>query len=92
MSEDTGNGARQTQVATKATKSSPQAKDLELDWDNGKQVGVAQLIGDTLVVACLFKGRTAILMMTSNPDGSLAGKWSRRTDRGQKGTETWTKA
>ena len=65
---------------------------LELDWDNGKQVGVAQLIGDTLVVACLFKGRTAILMMTSNPDGSLAGKWSRRTDRGQKGTETWTKA
>jgi hypothetical protein len=34
MSEDTGNGARQTQVATKATKSSPQAKDLELDWDN----------------------------------------------------------
>ena len=65
---------------------------LELDWDNGKQVGVAQVIGDTLVVACLFKGRTAILMMTSNPDGSLAGKWSRRTDRGQKGTETWTKA
>ena len=64
---------------------------LELDWDNGKQVGVAQVIGDTLVVACLFKGRTAILMMTSNPDGSLAGKWSRRTDRGQKGTETWTK-
>ena len=65
---------------------------LELDWDNGKQVGVAQVIGDTLVVACLFKGRTAILMMTSNPDGSLAGKWSRRTDRGQKGTETWKKA
>src|SRR3954454_6006532 len=32
---------------------------LELDWDNGKQVGVAQVIGDTLVVACLFKGRTA---------------------------------
>ncbi len=33
---------------------------LELVWDNGKQVGVAQVIGDTLVVACLFKGRTAI--------------------------------
>jgi hypothetical protein len=65
---------------------------LELVWDNGKQVGVAQVIGDTLVVACLFKGRTAILMMTSNPDGSLSGKWSRRTDRGQKGTETWKKA
>jgi hypothetical protein len=65
---------------------------LELDWDNGKQVGVAQVIGDVLVVACLIKGRTAILMMTINPDGSLSGKWSRRTDRGQKGTETWTKA
>jgi hypothetical protein len=65
---------------------------LELDWDNGKQVGVAQVIGDTLVVACLFKGRTAILMMSSNPDGSLSGRWSRRTDRGQKGTETWKKA
>jgi hypothetical protein len=65
---------------------------LELVWDNGKQVGVAQVIGDTLVVACLFKGRTAILMMTGNPDGSLSGKWSRRTDRGQKGTETWKKA
>jgi hypothetical protein len=31
-------------------------------------------------------------MMTSNPDGSLSGKWSRRTDRGQKGTEMWKKA
>jgi hypothetical protein len=65
---------------------------LELVWDNGKQVGVAQVIGDTLVVACLFNGRTAILMMTGNPDGSLAGKWSRRTDRGQKGTERWKRA
>ena len=65
---------------------------LELDWDNGRQVGVAQVIGDVLVVACLTKGRTAILIMTVNPDGSLSGRWSRRTDRGQKGTETWKKA
>jgi hypothetical protein len=65
---------------------------LELEWDNGRQVGVAQLIGDVLVVACSVRGRTAILTMTVNPDGSLAGKWSRRTDRGQKGTETWKKA
>ncbi len=65
---------------------------LELDWNNGKQVGVGQVIGDVVVVACLIKGRTAILIMTVNPDGSLSGKWSRRADRGHKGTETWEKA
>ena len=54
--------------------------------DNGKQV-----IGDVLAVACLSKGRTVILTMTINPDGSFSGKWSRRTDRGSQGTETWTK-
>ena len=64
---------------------------LELDWDNGKQVGVGQVIGDVLAVACLSKGRTVILTMTINPDGSFSGKWSRRTDRGSQGTETWTK-
>ena len=60
---------------------------LELDWDNGKQVGVGQVIGDVLAVACLTKGRTVILTMKINPDGSLSGKWSRRTDRGTQGTE-----
>ena len=65
---------------------------LELDWDNGKQVGVGQVIGNVLAVSCLTKGRTAILIMTINPDGSLSGKWSRRTDRGYKGTEAWEKA
>jgi hypothetical protein len=65
---------------------------LELEWDNGKQVGVGQVIGHVLAVACLTKGRTAILIMNINPDGSLSGKWSRRTDRGYKGTETWKKA
>jgi hypothetical protein len=65
---------------------------LELDWDNGKQVGVAQVVGDVVVVSCLIKGRIAILTMTANADGSLSGKWSRRTDRGQKGTETWKRA
>jgi hypothetical protein len=65
---------------------------LELDWDNGKQVGVGQVIGDVLAVACLSKGRTVILTMNINPDGSLSGKWSRRTDRGTHGTETWTKS
>lgn len=64
---------------------------LELTWDNGRQVGVGQVIGNVLAVAYLTKGRTAILIMTINPDGSLSGKWSRRTDRGYKGTETWTR-
>jgi hypothetical protein len=64
---------------------------LELEWDNGKQVGVGQVIGDVLAVACLSKGRTMILTMNINPDGSLSGRWSRRTDRGTQGTETWTK-
>jgi hypothetical protein len=64
---------------------------LELSWDNGRQVGVGQVIGDALVVS-LIKGRTTILIMTVNPDGSLSGRWSRRLDRGQKGSEAWKKA
>ena len=64
---------------------------LELDWDNGKQVGVGRVIGNFLAVACLIKGRTVILTMAINPDGSLSGKWSRRTDRGWQGTEAWAR-
>jgi hypothetical protein len=64
---------------------------VELEWDNGKQVGVGQVIGNVLAVACLTKGRTAILAMNINADGSLSGTWARRTDRGYKGTETWKK-
>ena len=64
---------------------------LEVAWDNGKQVGVGQVIGGVLVVATSSNGRNAIWMMNINPDGSLSGKWSRRTDRGYRGTETWTK-
>ena len=64
---------------------------LELDWDNGKQVGVGQIIGNALVVAFSNKGRTVILVMSISPDGLLSGKSLRRTDRGSKGTETWKK-
>lgn len=64
---------------------------LELAWDNGRQVGVGQMIGDVLVVATSSNGRNAIWIMNINPDGSLSGKWSRRTDRGYRGTETWKK-
>jgi hypothetical protein len=64
---------------------------LELDWDDGKLVGVGQLIDNVLAVAYSIKGRNVIALMTINPDGSLSGKWLRRTDRGSKGTETWKK-
>jgi hypothetical protein len=62
---------------------------LELVWNYGKNVGVGQVIGNVLAVASSTKGRTVILMMNINPDGSLSGKSSRRTDRGSKGSETW---
>ena len=64
---------------------------LELKWDNGKHVGVGQVVGNALAVAYSIRGRTVILVMSINPDGSLSGAWSRRTDRGQMGTETWTR-
>jgi hypothetical protein len=62
---------------------------LELVWDYGKNVGVGQVVGNVLAVASSTRGRTVILMMNINPDGSLSGKSSRRTDRGSKGTEAW---
>ena len=64
---------------------------LELEWDNGKRVGVGQVVGNVLSVAGWAKGRTMILTMNINADGSLSGKWLRRTDRGGKGTEQWTR-
>jgi hypothetical protein len=64
---------------------------LELTWDNGRQLGVGQVVGHTLVVSHLANGRTAIMVMHINPDGTLSGTWSRRTDRGYRGTETWKK-
>ncbi len=64
---------------------------LELQWDNGRAVGVGQMIGDVLAVSSSAKGRILIMVMTVNPDGTLSGKWWRRTDRGSKGTETWKK-
>lgn len=64
---------------------------VELAWDDDKSVGVGQVIGDILAVASSTRGRTVILMMSINPNGSLSGTFLRRTDRGAKGTETWTK-
>jgi hypothetical protein len=62
---------------------------LEFTWDNGRQVGIGHVIGNVLSVAATSKSRTLLLLMTINPDGSLAGRWSRRSDRGSQGTETW---
>ena len=65
---------------------------LELNWDNGRIVGVGQLIDDGIVaVAYQVNGRSVISVMNINPDGSLSGKWLRRSDRGTKGTEAWKK-
>lgn len=64
---------------------------LEFNWDNGRQVGVGHVVDNVLAVATTSRGKTALLLMTINPDGSLAGRWSRRTDRGYQGTETWTR-
>ncbi len=62
---------------------------LELNWDNGKTLGVGQLNDNVLSVALLVSGRTVVSVMRVNSDGSLSGTWLRRTDRGTRGTETW---
>ena len=64
---------------------------LEFDWDDGTFVGIGRIVDNVLAVAYAVKGRTVIALMSINPDGSLSGNWLRRTDRGSKGTETWTK-
>ena len=64
---------------------------LELKWDNGKYVGIGQVIGNSLAVASTAEGRAVIMLMEPKPDGSLEGKYWRRTDAGTKGTEVWKK-
>lgn len=64
---------------------------LELKWDNGKYVGIGQVVGDKLAIASSAEGRVIIGIMELKPDGSLAGKYWRRTDAGTGGTEVWVK-
>ena len=64
---------------------------LELKWDNGRYVGIGQVVGDKLVVASSAEGRTIIGIMDIKGDGSLQGKYWRRTDPGTGGTELWKK-
>ena len=64
---------------------------LELKWDGGRYVGIGQVVGDKLVVASSAEGRTIIGVMDIKPDGSLEGKYWRRTDPGTGGSEVWKK-
>jgi len=64
---------------------------LELKWDGGKYVGIGQVVGNTLAVATSAENRVIIMLMDVKPDGSLEGKYWRRTDAGTKGTEVWKK-
>jgi hypothetical protein len=47
---------------------------LELDWDNGRRVGIGQLMNNVLTVASTTKAGTVIMMMNVNPDGTLSGQ------------------
>ncbi len=64
---------------------------LELKWDGGKYVGIGQTDGNKLFVGSVAEGKVVIMVMNVKPDGSLEGKWWRRTDAGTKGTEVWKK-
>jgi len=64
---------------------------LNLSWDGGKYLGVGQSIGDKLAVATFDEKRAVIMLMDVKADGSLEGKWWKRTDAGTKGTEVWKK-
>ncbi len=64
---------------------------LELKWDGGKYTGIGQVVGERLVVASFAEGRVIIGIMDIKADGSLQGKYWRRTDPGVGGTETWKK-
>ena len=64
---------------------------LELKWDGGKYVGIGRVVGDKLFVGSSAEGRVIIGIMDIKPDGSLEGKYWRRTDPGVRGTEVWKK-
>ena len=64
---------------------------LELKWDGGKYVGVGHVVGNQLAVATVAEGKIVLGIMDIKPDGSLEGKYWRRTDAGTKGTEVWKK-
>ena len=64
---------------------------LELKWDGGKYVGIGTMVGNQLAISSVAEGKLVIGVMDIKPDGSLEGKYWRRTDAGTKGTEVWKK-
>src|SRR5476651_1866963 len=53
---------------------------LNLSWDGGKYLGIGQVVGDKLSVATFDERRAVIMIMDVKADGSLEGKWWKRTD------------
>jgi hypothetical protein len=64
---------------------------LDIKWDGGAYVGVGQVMGNVLAIGSVAEGRVVVGLMDIKPDGSLEGRWWRRTDAGTKGTEVWKK-
>ena len=64
---------------------------LELKWDGGKYVGVGYVVGNQLAIASVAEGKVVLGIMDIKPNGSLEGKYWRRTDAGTKGTAVWQK-
>ena len=64
---------------------------LDLNWDDGRYVGVGQVADKVLAVATVAEGKEVIMIMNINADGSLEGRWWRRTDPGTQGVEVWKK-
>ena len=49
------------------------------------------MVGNQLAISSVAEGKLVIGVMDIKPDGSLEGKYWRRTDAGTKGTEVWKK-
>jgi hypothetical protein len=64
---------------------------LDLNCDGGQYVGIGQVAGNVLAIATVAEGKEVILIMNINADGSLEGRWWRRTDPGTQGVEVWKK-
>ena len=64
---------------------------LELKWDGGKYVGIGSVDSNKLFVGSVADGKVVLMVMDVKADGSLEGKWWRRTDPGTQGTEVWKK-
>ena len=64
---------------------------MDKKWDGGKYVGIGTMVGNQIAISSVAEGKLVIGVMDIKPDGSLEGKYWRRTDAGTKGTEVWKK-